>query len=214
MAQGQTVTLLRQASLEDVHEEIFVKQHSLDAWTIVGCFSCNSLARAAAPFPAGRWTKAECKIRWQHRGFSEPVEKELRGRRVNYEGEEVGTRRPLSLEQVLPALPPKDCGGSIDLARFLSASSCAFLRDPMKHLVEDTGQPLPRLQGKVHVRDGGLDSIANELVHRGVCEWIPYEKLFWFTGDRKYSMRSLGPRRTGEALHQLADDACVDAHVV
>lgn len=57
----------------------------------------------------------------------------------------------------------------------------------MKHLVEDTGQPLPRLQGKVHVRDGGLDSIANELLHRGVCEWISY---------------------------QLAEDACVDAHVI
>ena len=74
-----------------------------------------------APMKAGRWTSAERQLadavgtavkRLLSHGRVGPfapsaIEKELEGRRVNYQGEEVGTCHPLTLEQVLPALPPK-----------------------------------------------------------------------------------------------------------
>ncbi|CAL1162770.1 unnamed protein product [Cladocopium goreaui] len=42
------------------------------------------------------------------------LEKELLGKRVNYSGEEVGTCHKLTFEQIAPALPPAEHGGSID----------------------------------------------------------------------------------------------------
>lgn len=114
----------------------------------------------------------------------ELAEKELKGKRVQYVGEEVGVCHPLSLEQVRPALPPEEYGGSIELTRFLSASSRNYLFHPQKNLVKDVGQTLPKLQGKVHVQGDDMDEIASELVRRGVCRWIPLEDVLVYRKQR------------------------------
>ena len=136
-----------------------------------------------APMKAGRWTRAERRLaeavgsavkRLLSHGAVGPlmpsaIEKELEGRRVNYQGEEVGTFHKLTLEQVLLALPLRGHGGSIDISQFLSASSNNFLKNPFKAVVPDVGQELPKLQGKIHVEGREMNEIALELVKRNVC---------------------------------------------
>ena len=112
------------------------------------------------------------------------MEKELLNKRVNYQGEEVGCCHKLTLEQVLPALPPKEHGGAIDCLDFVSDSTKALLINPHKSLLPDSGQDLPRLQGKVHAEPGEMDLIADELVKRGVCDWVPLKSVVTYRGER------------------------------
>ena len=50
-------------------------------------------------------------------------------------------------------------------------------------MVEDVGQELPKLQGKIHSQKGGINRIADELVSRGVCRWIPRSSVVKFRGN-------------------------------
>ena len=189
--------VFQSASLETIREKEFVQAHAKQAWTLVGCFTCNALAGSPGPFPKGGWTKAEQRLvsaversvdRLMCHGQDTEIspsliEKELKGKRVNYQGEETCTCHSLTLEQVTAALPPAEHGGSIELTRFLSESSVAFLQQPSKSIVEDTGQELPKLQGKIHIDGSDVDSIAQELVTRGVCRWIPLENVVRFRGE-------------------------------
>ena len=81
--------------------------------------------------------------------MSSPIslEKEFHQRRINYSGEEVTTCEKLCLEQILPALPPKEHGGSINVVDFVSAGTRRLLEDPASCVVADVGQTLPKLQG-------------------------------------------------------------------
>ena len=182
---------MQKSSLEKIREECFVRDNAREAWTLVGCFACNALAGAAKPFLKGSWSRAEQKLvsaveisvdRPMSHGQSvvacpSLAEKELRGKRVNYQGEEVGTCHKLTFEQVVAALPPAEHGGSIELTRFLSESSASFLRYPQKSVVEDVGQELPNLRGRIHIEASDTDAIASELVRRGVCRWIPLSHI-------------------------------------
>jgi len=195
---GALRCILEKASLADVREEGFVAKWAETAWTMAACFSCNSLAGHERPFLPGSWTKLERKLvnavglsvkrllghgQAEHRDFA-ALEKELRSKRVNYAGEEVGTCHEITLAQVLPSLPPPEHGGSIDILKFVSESTGYFLRNPQKMVVEDCGQELPKLQGKLHVEKGTELRLANELVSRGVCCWVPFEKVLCFRGQK------------------------------
>ena len=114
----------------------------------------------------------------------ESLDKELRGRRVDYSGEEVGICHMLTYEQVLPSLPPKEHGGSVDVLSLVSPTTRSLLEDPNRMVVPDVGQLLPRLQGKIHIDKGDIFRIADELVLRGVCSWIPLEEVAVFRGQR------------------------------
>ena len=130
------VRLLQKTPLEEIRAEKFFEEYCEEAWTLTACIACNGLVGASAPLAEGRWTSAERRMvaavspvsqNLIGRGRDvklcpELAEKELKGKRVNYVGEEVGVCHPLSLEQVRPALPSEEHGGSIELTRFLSAS--------------------------------------------------------------------------------------------
>ena len=77
----------------------------------------------------------------------------------------------MSLEQVIAALPPKQNGASIDVLDLVSGTTRAFLGDPKRMLVEDVGQKLPKLQGRIHIEKGDDNAIAAVLVARGICVW-------------------------------------------
>lgn len=51
-------------------------------------------------------------------------------------------------------------------------------------LVEDEGQPLPKLQAKVHVEAGERRSLAKELVRRRICRWIPESQVLRYRGEK------------------------------
>lgn len=189
---------LESHSLEEVRASNFTTKWSETAWTMLACFACNSLAGHQRPLTAGPWTKMEKKMAaavgastkrlMAHGGVTNTelvsLEKELKSRRVSYTGEEIGVCHVLTLEQVLPSLPPSEHGGAIDILKYVSKSTRYFLCNPQKMVVKDTGQDLPKLQGKIHVEKGNEIFLAKELVRRNVCRWIPLSKVLQYRGQR------------------------------
>eukprot|EP00435_Cladocopium_sp_Y103_P069428 s503_g33.t1 len=185
-------------SLQDSVTEDFVRLWAEKAWAVLACFACNVLWHGPRPFPTGPWNKQEkllvkavgaSIVRMRSHGQAEcndfaSLDKELRSRRVDYTGDEVGVCHKLTFEQVLPALPPKEHGGAVRVVDFVSESTRSFLENPDKLVKADVGQELPRLQGRVHMEKGDVEKIADELVDRGVCSWIPLSEVATYRGQR------------------------------
>ena len=195
---GPLVLQLRSLPLESIREEPFVEQWSVECWTMLACYSCNAMVGSPLPFQAGSWSKLERELARSvatsadrlvsHGDVSHcdlaGLEKELKSKRVGYSGEEIGICHTLSMEQVLPSLPPKEHGGCFDILKFVSSSTRHFLTHPSKMIVKDVGQELPRLQGKIHIEKGAELPLARELVERGVCRWVPLDAVVTFRGQR------------------------------
>ena len=184
--------------LHEVLEEDFVRVWAPRSWTILACFACNALWGGPRPFADGPWSSLAKRMgdaveisvkRLRESGQAEAsdfegLEIEMLGRRVNYMGEEVGVCHRLTFDQVIPSLPPIQHGGSINVLDFVSSTTRFFLENPDKMVVEDTGQVLPGLQGKIHMEGSDRDKIADALVERGVCSWIPLDEVAEFRGQK------------------------------
>ena len=191
--------LMQTKTIEEVTTGEFVQEWAARAWEALACFGCNALHEGPAAFSEGPWTKTEKRLasavaqsvaRLASHGQAEHfdmanLEKELLSRRVGYDGEEVGICHALTFDQVLPALPPKEHGGSIHVRNFLSEGTRHWLDFPEKLVLEDTGQVLPKLQGRIHIVAEDVDGIAAALVERGVCQWLPLEEVAEFRGEKK-----------------------------
>ena len=112
----------------------------------------------------------------------EQIKEDLDKRDIGYAGEEVGKVEKLSKVQILPSLPPQGRGGSVRLVDWVSASTRRLLEDPRLSEVEDLGQEIPRLQGRVHIAPGEQLGVASLLVERGICGWYPESEVFRFRG--------------------------------
>ena len=180
----------QRVSLDEAASEKYVGEWHVQAWELLSCVACNFLVGAGGPLAPGKWCAIEkalaasiaCTVdRFGKNDFEHDdlaaLEKELVSRRVSYTGEEFGICNPLSLKQLLPALPPKEHGGVIDVLDLVSPVTRDLLLHPEKLEVEDVGQEFPKLHGRVHVRPGELDAIAKELVDRGICMWFPLRKV-------------------------------------
>eukprot|EP00435_Cladocopium_sp_Y103_P065421 s378_g27.t1 len=181
-------------TLPEVVTEDFSQQHAEACWCYLACYACNFLCGVVSPLRAGIWTAAERQVGEAVRSMAKrllshrhgeavdvsAVEKDLKLARVDYTGEEVGTCHKLTLRQISPALPPADHGGSIELINYVSPVSQKFLLDPELCILPDTGQELPKLQGKIHVEQGELDLVTKALVDCGVCTWIPLKEVLTF----------------------------------
>lgn len=164
------VQKLKSSSLDDVAEETFYLQWGRWSWILLACYCCNSLWGHCRPLEEGGWSKPERKVVAAvgdavdrllcHGRVSCPIdplmEKELLSKHVNYQGEEVGTCHKLTLKQVLPALPKKEHGGSIDCLDFVSDSTKSLLICPHKSLLPDCGQKLPKLKGRILLKQEKL----------------------------------------------------------
>ena len=185
--------------LADVCKESFVSVWSRQAWTYVTLSSLNKLVGSSASLPAGKWSSAErrvfesvekaVKIRLSKDDsafqLSEAAwKKELEGRHVGYNVEEITTCQPLSLDQILPSLPPEEHGGCIDCLDWVGLRTKELLLHPEKLLLPEDQVTLPRMPGKIHINEGDKSSIANELVKRRICEWIPLSKVNTVRGVR------------------------------
>ena len=187
---------IKSTSFRAIFEDVFLQQWAHDSWVYVSCYAVNNLYGCARPLLAGGWSKAEKKAveaigegvkRLLRHGTVEVpmdpgLEKELRSKRINYQGEEVGICHKLTLQQVLPSLPPADHGGSIDICEFVSVHTKMMLLNPGKSVLDDVGQDLPKLQGRIHAEVGHMELISDELVKRNVCDWIPSDSVFQFRG--------------------------------
>lgn len=194
----EALRFLRGVSFAEASTEAVASKWSSKAWTMLACFACQVLDSGYTPFLPGTWSKREKRLacavehsvqRLQSHGpvaavDLADVEKGLLSSRVSYEGEEIGVCHKLSYSQVLPALPPIGHGGSIEVCNFVGGTTKYWLERPEMLLVEDTGQALPKLQGRIHVEQGEIGKISQELVNRGVCCWIPYENVVEFRGQK------------------------------
>ena len=195
---SQLVSLLKGASLQAVTTDAFLQTWGRLSWVYVSCYSCNVMFGEAVPLKDGGWSKCEMRAvkaiglsaeRILCHGhvtvpYDSEMEKDLRSRRVNYQGEEVGTCYPLTLDQVLPSLPPKDHGGAIAAIDFVSAHTKDLLVNPNRSILPDTGQDLPKLQGRIHGDPEEIRKIASELVNRQVCSWIPFDSVVEYRGQK------------------------------
>ena len=128
----------------------------------------------------GQVLKDDCNIQWN----AEAVEQDLKKKNLSYEGEEVAKAEELSLARVAPALPPVGHGGAIDICQWVSGRTLWYLRNPLACIQPDVGQPLPKLQAKVHIRSGEKLSLARLLVERNICTWTRDHDVLRYREER------------------------------
>ena len=109
----------------------------------------------------------DCSLSW----FEEDIEDDFKKKTLSYEGEEITKAEELSIERVLPALPPPGHGGAIDICKWVSGKTLWYLQNPLACIERDVGQALPRLQAKVHIARGERLELAKLLVDRNICRW-------------------------------------------
>ena len=193
-----------------VYEEALKKSHenfclmsseakvAEDAWVITTISALNGLAGKSRAVNPGDGSKLQRRALAEIRASvkrmlskdielhrcSQDIEKELASRFVSYTGEEVPKMQVLSVEQVLPALPPASHGGSIFATDLVCEGTRKFLENPLDSLREVIPQDLRVLQAKVHVAKGEETSLSKLLVSRNICTWVPEEDVLRVGGCR------------------------------
>eukprot|EP00438_Fugacium_kawagutii_P030575 Skav232830 [mRNA] locus=scaffold2600:52216:56365:+ [translate_table: standard] len=107
---------------------------------------------------------------------------EMDKKRVSYTGEELSQPEQLSIEQVLPGLPPTKHGGAIPVTDWVDGRCRYYLENPEECLLEEFPENLPKLQGKIHLPKHEEIDFAKMLVDRGICRWIRSEKVLRVKG--------------------------------
>ena len=188
--------ILLRMSIEEAMNGDFVKAFAAHSWTLCLLAGCSMLAGTRAVLETGPWTKNEermarglyisAKRRLARDCFctadGESLDRDLATKRVGYNGDEIASCQPLSVEQVFPALPPEGHGGSISALDWLGPGSRDFLLHPEKCLVSNPDLSKARVPGRVHVKAGEKLVIARELVRRNVCDWIPLSQVVKING--------------------------------
>ena len=192
---------LQGISAEAVVQCDFKQRWAEEAWLLCTVKSLNILSDFQEPLAQKPWTALESRAIDSLRGsiqrflqlqgsFSqnpEDIRRDLKEKRVSYSGEEIAGPEKLTIAQVLPALPPKEHGGCIDILDFVSEGTRELLLHPERLIVKDEGQPLPPLQAKVHVSQPDLLPLCAELVQRGICSWVPWEKVATYRNQKVLS---------------------------
>lgn len=184
-------------SFESCMKDEFTTIFAERCWILLASYACNTLHGQQTPLSEGRWNQAEQRAISSIRGAvqtmlshgvnktADPgaIEKDVKLSRVSYTGEELKSCHKLTLKQVEPALPPPGHGGCIDLLKFVSTLTQRFLVNPDLCVLPDKGQPLPKLQGRIHMASGDQVAISDLLVERGICCWTPLEDVARFRGQ-------------------------------
>ena len=82
----------------------------------------------------------------------------------------------ISLEAVTAALPPESHGGSIDALELVCEGTRNFLEHPEDALLDEIPKGV-KLQAKVHVKEDEKLPLANVLVKRRLCVWVPESEV-------------------------------------
>ena len=208
-------------SLEAVTEDAFAQIFAEDAWLKVALYGLNRMAGetrakiALTPNAVQREAIETVRDRVRRvlandhkcpRSLRQ-VEAELAERFLSYTGEEIPKMEVLTLEQCLPALPPQTHGGCIEALNLVSDNSRVLLAQPHLCVASDTGQDLPRLQAKVHIKAGEEGSLAEELISRGICCWTRKSEVFCFRNqpvlNGMFGVRKSAVTETGKPVLRL-----------
>ena len=184
--------VLQGMKLEEVRELSFCDQWAEDCWLFTCLTGLNGLSGLPEPLPTGGWSAVEgravqCMSEAVRRFLQPDIElawtaeklrADLKEKRLSYTGEEQAKLHKLTLEQVLPALPPVEHGGAIPLASLLSEGSRSLLENPEKLLLETKLEDLPKMQAKIHCDEADVIPLALELVRRGICGWCELKDVY------------------------------------
>ena len=175
-----------------------VKRFSVACWSELSVCFCNRLHGCEGILGSGPPTKVQASflesiemnikqilrddsfLAWKEKDIVEDFDKRL----ISYTGEEVPKAEPLSVYRTAAALPPEGHGGCINIEEFVTGRTKWLLQNPRSCVVEDDGQRLPKLQSKVHVKAGEELALAKLLVARGICSWVPEEKVLCYRGEK------------------------------
>lgn len=174
---------LQESQLLQVQEPRFWERWQHRAWQFCALAGLNGTRGRLQPLALGPVNKMQgravastgqsvCRflhLGGSHSGEIERIRHELKGVRLSYTGEEMSVCHPLTCDQVLPALPPGDHGGSVDVLKLVSTGTKRLLEHPNLLIVDDTGQVLPPLQAKVHCSHTEMSMLSRELVNRNIC---------------------------------------------
>lgn len=122
----------------------------VDCWVVLVAAALNSLYGLKPPYPRNRGSVSVKKClevirdrvtRFLSQGLNlyptwTEVWKDLKDKKLNYNGEEVALAQPLTYEQLLPSLPPEGHGGSVELAPFWKVGLGSLWKIPTKSFAE------------------------------------------------------------------------------
>ena len=167
-------------------------------WCILSAKFCNRLHDGSWRWANNGETKPQQAIRMQiEKGVTRLIEydtcielpdseirNDLRKKLLSYTGEEIAMPEKLTLEQVIPGLPPEEHGGRIPVTDWIGGKCRSYVEDPGACLVEDVGQTLPKLQARVHVNPEDKLALGKLLVERRICRWVKDESVITFRGEQ------------------------------
>ena len=84
----------------------------------------------------------------------DPLEvwEEMKSKKISYEGEEIGTPHPLTLEQVQKSVPPPGHGASVDLAPLLAGRARFLVENPAECLLSREERAEGPNRARVHIQ--------------------------------------------------------------
>ena len=189
---GDMVVRFQATSFDDLSKEEFVQAWYRSAWIYLIFYALNGLHGPTAGVPPGRWTMSDRSVAKIVGGAVEKRaahdvqvhttfdswKKEMASKNVGYSGEEVGKCIPLTFQQVEPALPLKEHGGSVEAVDWVGARSREFLLNPSLILKDPREVVLPRMPGRVHIVPEDRVRIAQGLIDRGICDWLELDSVY------------------------------------
>ena len=113
--------------------------------------------------------------------------RELKEKRIDYHGEESGAPMPLTLEQVVPTLPPRGIAGSIDAIEVATGEVRACLSDPgrcLKSQAELDEIPPKKRRARVHAAPIDWDAVGQYCFDLGIMDAIQRELIFTIAGHK------------------------------
>ena len=157
------------------------------AWTCLAAAALNHLHGEKPPYPKRRGGVSVKKAmevlesrvaRFLSQKIDAPLKvsdvwSELNEKSVSYSGEEVAVACPLTVEQVIPSLPPQGHGGSVDLAPLLVGRTRFLIEHPEQVLLKSERIKPGKNTSKVHVVAGHEKDLFMLLFRRGVIDFIP-----------------------------------------
>ena len=194
-------TVLKGLTLSQVADPGFSAAWSEDSWLFCVFTGINGLALKPQPVSAGPWTAVEQRAAANakeciHRFLqmettaswsADTIAADIAEKRLSYAGEEQSKIHVLTLEQVLPALPPIEHGGCIEIVDFLGEGTRRLLEQPELLLREDDGREFPKLQAKIHCAPSDQLPLAKALVDHNICDWVEMSDVFEVRGEKVLS---------------------------
>eukprot|EP00438_Fugacium_kawagutii_P016219 Skav233267 [mRNA] locus=scaffold4476:143528:150960:- [translate_table: standard] len=191
------VNVITHASLALAVSEAFGQQWGVDAWMFLSFCALNGLSNSRPLPQSGKWSQVEQQAAASIRaaaarlvskdkpagGMSlESWQKDMSSKAVGYNGEEISICHQLTWEQVLPGLPPESHGASIEALDWVNPRTREFLLHPSWLLKDPAEVVLPKMPGRIHVEPGDKFRLADELVRRNICDWIPLSTVYEVDG--------------------------------